>query len=587
MPNGDGIQPEQTTPAPAPIPASGSESAAQSPAMRQMMDRMAQQTAQPRTSLPQPKPNEPSHVTSASGFLPMLFMGIQNAAAAHKEKQIKSATAMYSSLQAAHEKAEQMSQGDPEKTKQLFMKDPVVQETFAGKQGEKNVKAMKELLNVDLMNPEANNTAHHEGLKRVMKAVGVQKVMKLVGTVLGAHKQYMEQQGQTQQQQGDQAAQRAGALADRSVPQPMDVKAGTEIAKADADLIKAHADLMKEQNTLRDTYSPPVVTKSGEVVVYDKKDPTKTVSLHGEDGKPVQGVSKPGQAPKVLFNENVPYAVMRDGKARIPGDPEWTADDQKLIAAAQGATASGEANKAKLATKRETFFSSLPQAVLFKQDDPAKGVHAGELAMVTRKEAGSNPAKYAPVSATDKAMGPQARFGEIQATVDMTNTAIKNLPDEGFDAKTRAQIAYVLRSPDPHSALDGFFKSDVAATLSDAQVDYVTSLTSMAESAQALTSLQGIGARGSDRLRASIVAMLPGSGTPSRKYAETQMKKFQIELDQLHKGVATAGGATPGAPGPGGPTGAISFTDAGVTYDIPKDKVAAFKKAHPNASTAR
>jgi hypothetical protein len=268
--------------------------------------------------------------------------------------------------------------------------------------------------------------------------------------------------------------------------------------------------------------------------------------------------------------------------------PEWSGQDAKTFAAATSAAAAGEANKQKLADRKATFFSSLPQAVLIKQDDPQKGVKAGELAFVTRQEAAANPTKYAPVGAGDKTLGTQARFGEIQRTVDMTNTAINNLPDTGFDAKSRAQIATVLRATDPSSALTQFLQSEAASTLSDAQIDYVTSLASMAESAQAMTSLQGIGARGSDKLRASIVAMLPGAGTPSKKYATMQMKKFQTELDQLRKGVPSLGALSGDSSTPASSaSGTISFTANGKTYNIPKDQVAAFKKDFPNATTVK
>ena len=131
--------------------------------------------------------------------------------------------------------------------------------------------------------------------------------------------------------------------------------------------------------------------------------------------------------------------------------------------------------------------------------------------------------------------------------------------------------------------MNEFMKSSAATTLTDAQVEYVQWLASLSESAQALVSLQGMGARSSDRMRAAVAAMLPGAATPSKKYAQGQMKKLQTEIDALEKGVPTLGGLSGG----GAPSGTISFTDAGTTYDIPKDKVAAFKKAHPNATTAR
>jgi hypothetical protein len=57
-------------------------------------------------------------------------------------------------------------------------------------------------------------------------------------------------------------------------------------------------------------------------------------------------------------------------------------------------------------------------------------------------------------------------------------------------------------------------------------------------------------------MRHAISAMLPGAGTPSRKYAEKQMQKLQVEIDALQKGVPTLGNlsgssSTPAASGKG------------------------------------
>jgi hypothetical protein len=583
VPDGQTGLPTNTPPfvepssAPAPM-AGGSSPDAQT-------QELLKRVLQPRTQLPMPKPpsgersamdtkRATTHAEGNQMFFHNLGALVNNAVQDHKEKQTQKATATMQTLNSAWQDAQDLANGDPAAAKAAFAKMPQVNAILTDP---KQMKELAKLMSFDAMNPEKNKTVYHEAAARVGKANVIQQKMKGIREALSLHKQ---------QQELKPPEELAQDITSRGQRQAPDVKGATEVMTAQAHLKTAEADLEKAQAATKDTYSAPVVTKSGEVVVYDKKDPNKTVTLHGEDGKPVQGMGKPGAAPKVAMVENVPYGVARNGQVVTPDSKDWTADDATMFNAAKAAAATGEANKAKLADKRETFFSSLPQAVLLKQDDPQKGVKAGELAFVTRKEAGGNPAKYAPVAAGDKTMGTQARFGEIQATVDMTNTAIKNLPDTGFDAATRAQIAYVLRAPDPASALDGFFKSDVAKTLSDAQIDYVTSLASMAESAQALTSLQGIGARGSDKLRAAITAMLPGSGTPSRKYAETQMKKFQVELDSLRKGVPSVGDLDKRTGSNVAPTGITSFTDGGITYDIPRDKLPAFKKAHPNARTA-
>jgi len=527
----------------------------------------------------------------------MLTADITNAYANHKEKKIKDAMANYMTYANAHTRAEDMVNKsgvtDPAQRQQMMQKfvaaDPSVVALFNGKNGEKNVKAMRDLLKVDFSDPKSMNTVQHQALQRVTKALGAQKVMAMIGSLRQQHAQQGQQQPQGQSQ-GVTPQSVAARGEQQATPLPTDVKGATEIAKTEADLTTARANMLKAQQDIKNKYDFKV-DQSGNWLALDKQS-GKGAVITDDKGKPLTGQVKAGAGEgKVAMVENVPYGITHtglDGKPKIitPGDDEWTPADAKVFEASKAAAAAGEANKAKLADKRETFYSSLPQAVLMKVDDPAKGVKAGELGFTTRKEAAANPAKYAPVSSGDKTMGVQARYGEIQATVDGTNQAIANLPDTGFDAGARAQLAYVMRSPHPESAMNEFMKSSAATTLTDAQIEYVQWLASLSESAQALVSLQGMGARSSDRMRAAVAAMLPGAATPSKKYAEGQMKKLQVEINALQKGVPSLGGLDRQTGG-GAPSGTVSFSEGGTTYDIPKDKIAAFKKAHPNATTAR
>ena len=542
----------QAAPTPAPAPAAGTDPFTQ---LDQQLQQLMSRSMQKRTSIPvppTPAPGKPSpmmqgpaltHAEGTQLFFHNLGATIGNAVQQQKEKQIKDATGTLQTLHDAWENAQDMADGDQEKAKALFNKLPQVQQILGDP---KKLKQLTKLSSWDAMNPEKNNTSYHEAAKRVGQASRARTMMDAVKNVIGVHRQSQQQRQPMDEktpsgETTDQVTQRAAWVLGHAQPVQPDIKSAVEIAKTETELQKSRADLTRAQQEYRDKYDIRP-DKDGNIVAIDKSDPTKVVRVTDASGKEVTAPTKAGAAPKVAMVENVPYGVTRDGKIVTPDSKDWTAQDATVFEAAKAASAAGEANKSKLADKRATFFSSLPQAVMSKVDDPAKGIKAGELSFVSRQEAAANPAKYAPVGAGDKTLGTQARFGEIQRTVDMANSAIASLPDTGFDAKARAQLAYVMRAPDPASALDAFFKSDAATTLTDAQIDYVTSLASLAESAQALTSLQGIGARGSDRLRASIVAMLPGTGTPSRKYATMQMKKFQVELDQLRKGVPSLGG---------------------------------------------
>lgn len=602
MPNSDMTAQGTATPpftgaAPGPVPATD-PSAQLDQQLQQLMSRtMAQRThipvpqQQPAQKTPMMQGPATTHAEGNQLFFHNLGALIGNAAQQAKQSQIKQATGVLQQLSNAHDKYQEMviAQGvsDPaeiqKRTIQLMGQAPEVQEILADK---KKMKQLQKLGQLDLFNPDAKQDVVHEAAKRVGKANKIQQTMRAMGQVMQAHRQQQLRPPEQLLQQ----------IEGRSQMQPTDTKGAVDVAKTEAELTTARANMLKAQQDIKNKYDFKV-DQSGQWLALDKQT-GKGAVITDDKGKPLTGQVKAGAGEgKVAMVENVPYGITHtglDGRPKIitPGDPEWTPADAKVLAAATSAQAAGEANKAKLAEKRQNFYSALPYNGLAKVMMPAgtlgpqqtRPIAAGELVPTTRAFATAHPDMVAPVSSGDKALGTQARFGEIQATVDMTNNAIANLPDTAFDPKARAQVAYVLRAPDPASALDAFFKSDVAATLTDAQVDYVTSLVSMAESAQAMSSLQGIGARGSDTLRASIVAMLPSGSTPSRKYAEAQMKKFQVELDQLRKGVPTLGGLSGDT---SEPKGTISFTDAGVTYDIPKDKVGAFKKAHPNAATAR
>ncbi len=170
----------------------------------------------------------------------------------------------------------------------------------------------------------------------------------------------------------------------------------------------------------------------------------------------------------------------------------------------------------------------------------------GSLVKVTGAEVANNKGKYAPAGPAITAKNRIAIFNEIDYTSGMLNEAISKLPDTAFDATSRAQIAGVLRDEQPRAALYNFLTSDVAATLSPQQIEYVTALVSMDESAMSLRSLGGMGA-GSDQLRGAIVKMLPGAGTPSRGYAQRQMVLFDGEVKALKTSIPNIG-----EPGRGG-----------------------------------
>ena len=137
-------------------------------------------------------------------------------------------------------------------------------------------------------------------------------------------------------------------------------------------------------------------------------------------------------------------------------------------------------------------------------------------------------------------------FQELDTTTKFAKDAINQLSDKDFDPAARLQLAYALRTDDPREALHAFLRSDVAATLTDDQINYVTALASLSESAMSLRTIAGIG-QGSDKVRDAIGNMLPAAGTPSKAYALRQMKLFEAEVNALRTSIPNIG-----EPGQGG-----------------------------------
>lgn len=278
--------------------------------------------------------------------------------------------------------------------------------------------------------------------------------------------------------------------------------------------------------------------------------------------------------PKVLqpVGGGAPYGVMRDGKNVLPGDPGFTDADAKMLGAAtKSYQAQQKAVGDRMVQARETYWKNRPMGVYDKD---------GNLTFATGGQIAASPGDFAPIAGALQTKNRQALFSEIDYSRNQVDQAISALGDQGFSPEARAQMATVLRSTDPKSAFSMFANSAAATTLSPQQVDYVTALVSLAESAMSLRSLGGMGA-GSDQLRSAITSMLPGAETPSKEYAQRQMRLFQGEVNQLRKSVpGIPGDRNTGLGGPPPPPGSTVKMKApnGQTKDVPADQVDFYKK---------
>lgn len=104
-----------------------------------------------------------------------IMRGVQAAVQQHKQKQLNEATAMWMTLQAAHERLTMTNQVNPDGTVDL-MKDPMAQAILTDP---KKMKNMAKAFQVDMMNPEKTNV-YAEGLKRAMKLDKAGKMVKMM-----------------------------------------------------------------------------------------------------------------------------------------------------------------------------------------------------------------------------------------------------------------------------------------------------------------------------------------------------------------------------------------------------------------------
>lgn len=249
-----------------------------------------------------------------------------------------------------------------------------------------------------------------------------------------------------------------------------------------------------------------------------------------------------GGQPKVLSADGVPYAVERvgaDGQSHIitKDSPEFGPEDQRVLDAAGGARSTGENDKQKMQQDRLNSYATMyakmrGQVQQYSVIDKTNG----EPTMANANTINANPGRYMAASLGQQLKNRAGVFEEIGYTKDQFNKALDGLTEDDFKTLPRAQIAAVLQDRNPESAMSTFVGSEIGATLNERQMQYVTGLASMQESAMSLRSIAGMG-QGSDSLRSAITKMLPGAETPSKRYADRQMELFTGELEALHKAV--------------------------------------------------
>jgi len=356
--------------------------------------------------------------------------------------------------------------------------------------------------------------------------------------------------GLDKQQQG--GGQPDGPMAPPPSPSPSPAQGATamtptqmEQGTADARTLsmKQHETDMGMRAKIAEEQAMPWKRTTGTYTTPDGKqftgavEPTTGKIENVDTGEVVEGAIKETAgmqaAPQVKTVNGVPFSVTRDGKDITPDSPDFTPADKRLLDNAKEAYRQGNLDKAKARqTQMNAYVNAREKAYQYSVIDKT----TGEPTMASSYDINKNPGKYMAGALGQQLKNRAGIFDEINYTKDQFNDALGKLTEDDFNALPRAQIAMALKSRDPRSAMSEFMGSQVGTTLSPAQVDYVTGLLSMTESAMALRSIAGMG-QGSDTLRAAITGMLPGPSTPSKSYAERQMRLFKGELDALHKPV--------------------------------------------------
>jgi hypothetical protein len=151
--------------------------------------------------------------------------------------------------------------------------------------------------------------------------------------------------------------------------------------------------------------------------------------------------------------------------------------------------------------------------------------------LVTPEMASANPGRYLPAGAGATALTKSGVFNEIRNAANNLKQSANNLKGD-FSVEQRVQFANALKSRDPHSAVSALIGGTWGKALSQDQIEYVTDVNQMVESAMAMRTVLGTG-QGSDLAREAMTSTVPGLASPSKAMINTQLKKLDSQLNAL------------------------------------------------------
>jgi hypothetical protein len=551
--NSAGAPPQGGSPAPAPAGGGGGQV---DPQMQQQLQQLLNQAKASKTEMAPPPINRQAYRPSigaqigmniVSQFMPMVGGAVQGAVKAHKEQQINDAAremgTFMEAMHTANMQAIMEGGGDEQKVQELTKKytteNPQVKALFEGPAGAKRMKNFAKAFSIPWDDAKgAADNVHYQGIQRAMKLQDAKAKMVQAAEKVDHKKNEMAQAkaagGGQPPQAGGQPPPGGPPQAGGQQPPPQQGAAGQmydQIPKhtvgGDPAQMEKVAQSMKALEDLRNHYEFKY-DQDGKPFTYDKR--TGQIKPIEVDGKPLPTMKVAGRS-GIATVEGKPIGMYRNGKTLTPESPEWTGQDAATYKAALGAYAEAEAHKDKRvemsAKARERAYQN--SRVVSVYDPESNSIQQMSLGQMLQKPLGY----YSQANSAMQVKNRQALFSEIlDYSSGQLKTAIAALGDNDFSAENRAKLAVALRAENPRSAVEEFIQSTAANTLSEPQQEYVMTLVSLDESALSLRSLAGLGS-GSDQLRSAIVKMLPGAGTPSKKYAERQLDLFMGEVNTI------------------------------------------------------
>jgi hypothetical protein len=153
------------------------------------------------------------------------------------------------------------------------------------------------------------------------------------------------------------------------------------------------------------------------------------------------------------------------------------------------------------------------------------------------------PGRFLDSAKAQKALNSTALLQDIRGAITNSRKSTANLKTD-FSETDRLLLYKAVSGSNPSGSISNFVNGQFGKALSIDQIDYLTDLNQLVENAMAMRAVLGAG-QGSDQLRDAIKATIPNKGTFSKVYAQSQLDKFEQQVNRLARGVPTVKLANP------------------------------------------